>query len=228
MSSSSRTGRAECAATACPAMKDLPGMERPNRYKRPARINLTDKDARLMRTRQGIAPSYNAQAMVSPVATDEGVTGMLVTASDVVDEPNDTGRLTVMTKQAEEVTGVRVPMTLADAGYFAGKHVAELHRRGQQVLMPDKASPTNHPYHWTSSDTMRIPTATPVLMDSPCLSGSEQQEKESAKVSGSLSVGVPGMSGFRSLHQERFGRTYSGDWTLRRGAASSQELDGDR
>ena len=48
-----------------------------------------------MRTRQGIAPSYNAQAMVSPVATAEGVTGMLVTASDVVDEPNDTGRLTV-------------------------------------------------------------------------------------------------------------------------------------
>ena len=72
---------------------------------------------------------------------------MLVTASDVVDEPNDTGRLTVMTKQAEEVTGVRVPMTLADAGYFAGKHVAELHRRGQQVVMPDMARPTNHPYH---------------------------------------------------------------------------------
>ena len=89
-------------------------MERPNRYKRTARINLTDKDARLMRTCQGIVPSYNAQAMVSPVATDEGVTGMLVTASDVVDEPNDTARLTAMTKQAEEVTGTRVPITLAE------------------------------------------------------------------------------------------------------------------
>ena len=62
------------------AMNDLPSMERPNRYKRPARINLTDKDARLMRTRKGIMPSYNAQAMVSPVAA-EGVGGMLVTAS---------------------------------------------------------------------------------------------------------------------------------------------------
>ena len=129
------------------AMKDLPGMERPNRYKRPARINLTDKDARLMKTRRGIVPGYNAQAVVSPLATDDGMSGMLVTAVDVVDEPNDTGRLTVMTKQAEEVTGVRVPMTLADAGYFAGKHVAELHRRGQQVVMPDMARPTNHPYH---------------------------------------------------------------------------------
>ena len=52
-----------------------------------------------------------------------------------------------MAEQAEEITGVRVPMTLADAGYFAGKHVAELHHRGQQVVMPDKARPTDHPYH---------------------------------------------------------------------------------
>ena len=98
------------------AMKELPSMERPNRYKRPARINLSDKDARLMRTRQGVVPGYNAQAMVSPVATDQGVSGMLVTASDVVDEANDTARLTAMVHQAEEVSGVRVPMTLADVG----------------------------------------------------------------------------------------------------------------
>ena len=40
------------------------GMERPNRYKRPI-----DKDARLMKTRRGIVPGYNAQAVVSPLAT---------------------------------------------------------------------------------------------------------------------------------------------------------------
>ena len=33
-------------------------------------INLTDKDARLMKTRQGIVPSYNGQAMVSPVTAE--------------------------------------------------------------------------------------------------------------------------------------------------------------
>ena len=87
------------------AMKDLPSLERPNRYTRPARINLTDRDARLMRTRQGIVPSYNAQAIVSPVATDERVSGMLVTASDVVDEPNDTAQLIQMAEQAEDMTG---------------------------------------------------------------------------------------------------------------------------
>ena len=35
-------------------------------------INLTDKDARLMKTRQGIVPSYNGQAMVSPVHGGRG------------------------------------------------------------------------------------------------------------------------------------------------------------
>ena len=129
------------------AMKELPSKERPNRYKRPARINLTDKDARLMKTRQGIVPGYNAQAVVSPLTTDEGIGGMVVTAVDVVDEPYDASRLTPMVKQAEDSTGVRVPLTLADAGYFAGEHVAEFHRKGQQVVMPDKARPTSHPYH---------------------------------------------------------------------------------
>ena len=129
------------------AMEDLPERERPSRYKRPNRINLTDKDARLMQTRQGVVPGYNAQAMVSPLAEEGGMAGMLVTAVDVVDEANDTARLTPMVEQAEEVTGVRVPMTLADAGYFAGKHLEELHQRGQQVVMPDLARPTNHPYH---------------------------------------------------------------------------------
>ena len=38
-------------------------------------------------------------------------------------------------------------MTLADAGYFSGKHVAEFHRMGQKVVMPDLARPTNRPYH---------------------------------------------------------------------------------
>ena len=34
--------------------------------KRHKRINLTDRDARLMKGRQGIVAGYNAQAMVSP------------------------------------------------------------------------------------------------------------------------------------------------------------------
>ena len=77
-------------------MEELPDRDRPSQYKHPRRINLTDRDARSMKTVQGFVPSYNAQAMVSPLSTGEGVTGMMITAVDVVDEVNDLARLTPM------------------------------------------------------------------------------------------------------------------------------------
>ena len=48
------------------AMTDLASQERHKR------INLTDRDARLMKGRQGIVAGYNAQAMVSPVQSRLG------------------------------------------------------------------------------------------------------------------------------------------------------------
>ena len=70
-------------------------------------INLTDHDARFMKTRQGFLPAYNAQAMVSPVRTGRETSGMLVTAVQVVDEPADYARLIPMLQRTEETTGVR-------------------------------------------------------------------------------------------------------------------------
>ena len=78
--------------------------------KRHKRINLTDADARLMKGRQGIVAGYNAQAMVSAMKTEEGASGMLVTAVDVVDAANDNALLVPMVEQAEGTTGTRVPM----------------------------------------------------------------------------------------------------------------------
>ena len=116
--------------------------------KRHKRINLTDRDARLMKGRQGIVAGYNAQAMVSPVETNEGRTGMVVTAVEVVDAANDNALLAPMVEQAEETTGTRAPMTLADAGYFATSHVAECVRRGQQVVVSEARQRfLKDPYH---------------------------------------------------------------------------------
>ena len=131
------------------ALEELPGWERHSRYKYPRRINLTDRDARPMKTAPGVIPAYNAQTMVSPLATDEGVTGMLITSVDVVDEGNDYARLLPMMEQSEKVTGVRIPTTLADAGYFASSHLEECARRGQQVVMPDphRQFMKRQPYH---------------------------------------------------------------------------------
>ena len=131
------------------AMEELPEPDRYSRHKHSRRINLTDRDARPMKTAHGVIAGYNAQAMVSPLSTDEGGTGMLITAVDVVDEVNDLARLTPMVEQAEEITGVRVPTILADAGYFASSHLEECARRGQRVVMPDphQESMKQQPYH---------------------------------------------------------------------------------
>ena len=48
------------------AMEELPERERPNRYKRPFRINLTDRDARSMRTGPGVVLGYNARPWSLP------------------------------------------------------------------------------------------------------------------------------------------------------------------
>ena len=130
------------------AMEELSGRHRPSRTKRPKRINLTDGDARLLRTRQGILPAYNGQAMVSPLASEGEMTGMLVTAVDLVDETHEHGQLIPMMEQAEENTGTRAAMTLADSGYFAGSNLEECARRGQQVVVPEKRpGHLGDPYH---------------------------------------------------------------------------------
>ena len=74
-------------------MADLTSEERHKR------INLTDPEARLMKGKQGIVSGYNAQAMVSPIETQGGATGMLVTAVEVVDAANDNALLAPMMEQ---------------------------------------------------------------------------------------------------------------------------------
>lgn len=116
--------------------------------KKPKRINLTDKDAHFMKIGHGIAPAYNAQAMVSPVEQDGEPTGMLITAADVVAVVNDNYLLAPMMERAEEATGTRTPMTLADAGYFSGRDLADCEGRGQQVVVPESRERLlRSPYH---------------------------------------------------------------------------------
>ena len=125
------------------AMDDLAGRDRQKC------INLTDRDARLMKSSQGIVPGYNAQAMVSPLDPGAGTSGMLVTAVDVVDEANDSARLVPMLEQSEDTTGARAQVTLADAGYHSGPALDECARRGLKIVMPESSRrrAQHHPYH---------------------------------------------------------------------------------
>ena len=103
------------------------------------RVNLTDEDAQLMKGRSGIITGYNAQTMVSPLNSEKSSgKGMLITAVEVVNTASDYDQLAPMLVKAEEITGQRVPITLADGGYntVAGLE-AGLHR-GQTLVMAQR------------------------------------------------------------------------------------------
>ena len=98
-------------------------------------INLTDKDAKLMKSRQGIVPGYNLQAVVAPVETAQG-TGLLIVAADVVQDQCDMAQLEPMLKQTEDITGRRPDMLLADAGYCSGSNLEACAEISQVIAMP--------------------------------------------------------------------------------------------
>jgi len=103
------------------------------------RVNLTDEDAQLMQGRNHIVTGYNAQTMVSPLAVEEAnATGMFITAANVVNTAADSGQLASMLSQAEEMTGERVPITLADGGYHTVANLEIGEQRGQTLVMAER------------------------------------------------------------------------------------------
>ena len=103
------------------------------------RVNLTDEDAQLMKGRSGIITGYNAQAMVSPLNPDTTRRrGMLITAAEVVNSASDSGQLIPMMEQAEDLTGKRTAVTLADGGYHTAANLEAGVRRDQTLVMTER------------------------------------------------------------------------------------------
>ncbi len=100
-------------------------------------MNLTDYDAQFVKGRQGIVTGYNAQAVASPTVATTGKS-MVITTADVVNTAADSGQLVPMLQQAEETTGERAPVTLADGGYHAAANREASERRGQLLVMPER------------------------------------------------------------------------------------------
>jgi transposase len=103
------------------------------------RINLTDSDAELMKSRQGIVAGYNVQTVVSPlkVKETEATGGMLITAIEAVRDADDHHQLVNMVVQAEEIIGEKADITVADAGYHSGANLAVCQERNQRVAIPE-------------------------------------------------------------------------------------------
>lgn len=104
----------------------------------PRQVNLTDPEARLLRTRHGYLTGYNAQAMASPLRDAAGEPrGQLITAADLTPSANDLRALLPMMEQAEENSGAAAAVTLADAGYHSGVNLAACAEQGRIVAIPD-------------------------------------------------------------------------------------------
>jgi len=114
------------------------------------RVNLTDNDAELMKSRQGIVAGYNVQTAVSPLkVTEPGKNnGMLITAVDAVQDTDDHHQLVNMVVQAEEMIGKKADITLADAGYHSGANLSACEERNQRVATPEsqenRLKPADH------------------------------------------------------------------------------------
>lgn len=75
-----------------------------------------EPEARYMKHRRSLEPSYNAQAVADQQS------GMVV-AEDVVDQGADNGQLVPMLDLVQENVGATAQETVADAGYFAAAQI---------------------------------------------------------------------------------------------------------
>jgi len=113
------------------------------------KINLTDEESKLMKTRQGVVAGYNLEAVVSPLQDSQiEKPGNLLTAVEVVTDAADTQQLIPMLEQAEENCGQKADKSLADAGFHSGKNLADCEKREQVIVMPEaQEKALKQPYH---------------------------------------------------------------------------------
>jgi transposase len=104
----------------------------------PRRANVTDPEANLMQTRQGIVPAYNAQAAVVPVAIAPGEpSGRLITAVRVTRHADDHGALAAVIEAAAQLTGRPSALTTADGGFHDGPSLRACAELGAAVALPE-------------------------------------------------------------------------------------------
>lgn len=101
-----------------------------------------DPDARMMQTRDGLRPAYNAQAAVD---SKSGI----VLAGSVSLDANDSGLLDEVVNEVEANVGLRADLTAADSGYFAGDQIqlAEDKGRSIAVSMRSREPARDEPLH---------------------------------------------------------------------------------
>ena len=93
---------------------------------------------------------FTPEQAVSPLKVTETdkTGGMFVTAIDAVQDAEDHHQLVNMLERAEEMTGKKADITLADAGYHSGVNLAACEERKQIVAIPEPQEQREQPpYH---------------------------------------------------------------------------------
>lgn len=107
--------------------------------------NLTDPDARIMKTRRGKLPAYNAQAVVARMASGElgAPSGRIILATELTTAVNDQGQLPVMADALVETAGRVAAVLVADKGYHDAASLVGCAERAVTIVMPepDRHSP---------------------------------------------------------------------------------------
>lgn len=114
------------------------------------KINLTDKDCKFMKERQGtVKANYNCQ-----VSTTEG---QVIIGAEVTNESNDRGMLREMVEQTEENVSEEIKDVIADSGYSSYENYEYLDKEKKVGYIPDqyyqkdkkgKYNKEENKYHW--------------------------------------------------------------------------------
>jgi hypothetical protein len=103
-------------------------------------ISRTDPDARLLAKHGQIVAGYNVQ-----IAVDDKhklIPGFARTASEVVNEGNDTGQLAAMAEAAKAAVGAEALSVVADAGYYNGATLKACEDAAITAYVPPPDSPS--------------------------------------------------------------------------------------
>ena len=96
-------------------------------------INLTDKDAKLIKSGGKFSVGYNCQSIVDSKH-------QVIVAADISESPNDWNELKPMVEGLKESQGKIPQIILADAGYFSGSTLKYLKKERIDGYIPDKAA----------------------------------------------------------------------------------------
>lgn len=107
------------------------------------RLNTTDPDSVLVKSRQGIHPGYSGE-----VVTD--AKHGLIVDSDVVSASTDMGQFTTQITQAQETLEKSCKIACGDAGYSDAEDLAPLDKDGVELIVPSQMQAeekTPGPFH---------------------------------------------------------------------------------